>query len=245
MRVSCNAYFAQLGVAVGPARAARHRRPLRHRHLVAGHAWSGCADSCRGRRTARPRCWRRRSRWRAWRPRSPTMAWRRRTGAAADGAGGMRRRLQFGATTRPVRRQRPRRVCWRRSRRDASARAMRSVVTSGTAHGLMAGGDPNMAGKTGTAEVTGAASHSWFVGYRAGDGGDAEDDRLCRDRGEWRLRRVGRGAPCGRGGRGRAHARPGEVGSVASGTDLPDSSRRSSVCSAGDRRASRWKCGAR
>jgi cell division protein FtsI/penicillin-binding protein 2 len=43
-------------------------------------------------------------------------------------------------------------------------------VTSGTAHGLMAGGDPNMAGKTGTAEVTGAASHSWFVGYAPATG---------------------------------------------------------------------------
>ena len=34
----------------------------------------------------------------------------------------------------------------------------------------MAGGDPNMAGKTGTAEVTGAASHSWFVGYAPATG---------------------------------------------------------------------------
>jgi cell division protein FtsI/penicillin-binding protein 2 len=44
------------------------------------------------------------------------------------------------------------------------AAAMREVVVSGTGRGLMA--HPELvAGKTGTAEVDGAASHSWFVGF--------------------------------------------------------------------------------
>ena len=50
----------------------------------------------------------------------------------------------------------------------ASARrladAMRQVVVAGTGRGLMA--HPELvAGKTGTAEIEGAASHSWFVGF--------------------------------------------------------------------------------
>ena len=44
------------------------------------------------------------------------------------------------------------------------ARTMREVVTSGTGRSLM-GIDPAIAGKTGTAEVQGEASHSWFVGF--------------------------------------------------------------------------------
>ena len=44
------------------------------------------------------------------------------------------------------------------------ANAMREVVVSGTGRGLMAHPE-QVAGKTGTAEVDGAASHSWFVGF--------------------------------------------------------------------------------
>ena len=49
------------------------------------------------------------------------------------------------------------------------ARAMRRVVTGGTASAL-AGRDVEIAGKTGTAEVAGAPSHSWFVGFAPLDG---------------------------------------------------------------------------
>ena len=42
--------------------------------------------------------------------------------------------------------------------------AMRDVVTSGTGRSLAAHAVP-ISGKTGTAEVAGAASHSWFVGF--------------------------------------------------------------------------------
>ena len=45
------------------------------------------------------------------------------------------------------------------------ARAMRGVVTEGTAAAFLAGVLPPMAGKTGTAEVQDKRSHSWFIGF--------------------------------------------------------------------------------
>jgi len=52
------------------------------------------------------------------------------------------------------------------------ARAMRGVVTVGTASRFLGGIVPAMAGKTGTAEVAGKKSHSWFVGFAPyGQGG--------------------------------------------------------------------------
>ena len=50
------------------------------------------------------------------------------------------------------------------------AGAMRQVVTSGTGRSLSNAVMP-VAGKTGTAQVDGAASHSWFVGFAPYDGG--------------------------------------------------------------------------
>ena len=44
-------------------------------------------------------------------------------------------------------------------------RAMRRVVTEGTAARFLAGVTPAIAGKTGTAEVQDKGSHSWFIGY--------------------------------------------------------------------------------
>jgi cell division protein FtsW (lipid II flippase) len=44
-------------------------------------------------------------------------------------------------------------------------RAMRRVVTEGTAARFLSGVQPGIAGKTGTAEVQGKASHSWFIGF--------------------------------------------------------------------------------
>jgi cell division protein FtsI/penicillin-binding protein 2/cell division protein FtsW (lipid II flippase) len=44
-------------------------------------------------------------------------------------------------------------------------RSMREVVTEGTAARILGGVEPPVAGKTGTAEVLGKRSHSWFVGY--------------------------------------------------------------------------------
>lgn len=54
------------------------------------------------------------------------------------------------------------------------AGAMRQVVTSGTGRTL-SNAAMQVAGKTGTAQVDGAASHSWFVGF-APFGEDAESD---------------------------------------------------------------------
>ncbi len=45
------------------------------------------------------------------------------------------------------------------------AKAMRSVVTSGTARTAMAGVNVNVAGKTGTAQLDQGAPHSWFAGF--------------------------------------------------------------------------------
>jgi cell division protein FtsW (lipid II flippase) len=45
------------------------------------------------------------------------------------------------------------------------ARAMRGVVTEGTAAAFLASVQPPIAGKTGTAEVQDQKSHSWFIGF--------------------------------------------------------------------------------
>ncbi|HEX9940879.1 MAG TPA: FtsW/RodA/SpoVE family cell cycle protein [Thermoanaerobaculia bacterium] len=45
------------------------------------------------------------------------------------------------------------------------ARAMRRVVTEGTAARFLASVQPAIAGKTGTAELEDKASHSWFIGF--------------------------------------------------------------------------------
>ncbi len=45
------------------------------------------------------------------------------------------------------------------------ARSMRRVVTNGTAARILGGVSPPIAGKTGTAEVQGKRSHSWFIGF--------------------------------------------------------------------------------
>lgn len=50
------------------------------------------------------------------------------------------------------------------------ANAMRSVVTSGTARRAMAGLSLSVAGKTGTAQVDEGAPHSWFAGFAPYDG---------------------------------------------------------------------------
>jgi cell division protein FtsI/penicillin-binding protein 2/cell division protein FtsW (lipid II flippase) len=49
-------------------------------------------------------------------------------------------------------------------------RAMRSVVTSGTARSAMAGLDVDLAGKTGTAQLNSGQPHSWFAGFAPYDG---------------------------------------------------------------------------
>jgi cell division protein FtsW (lipid II flippase)/cell division protein FtsI/penicillin-binding protein 2 len=61
------------------------------------------------------------------------------------------------------------------------AAAMRQVVTAGTGRTL-AGAVVPIAGKTGTAQVDGAASHSWFIGFAPyGAGADAADASIRAD----------------------------------------------------------------
>lgn len=50
------------------------------------------------------------------------------------------------------------------------AKSMRSVVTYGTARTAMTGVDIDVAGKTGTAQVNEGAPHSWFAGFAPYDG---------------------------------------------------------------------------
>ena len=50
------------------------------------------------------------------------------------------------------------------------ARAMRSVVTSGTARSAMAGVKISIAGKTGTAQLDNGDPHAWFAGFAPYDG---------------------------------------------------------------------------
>jgi cell division protein FtsW (lipid II flippase) len=78
-------------------------------------------------------------------------------------------------------------ITWDASRTDASrterfvspeaarllAQYMRDVVVSGTGHTLR-GHPMRIAGKTGTAEVAGAPSHSWFTGFAPFDGSPAK-----------------------------------------------------------------------
>ena len=51
------------------------------------------------------------------------------------------------------------------------AGSMRRVVTAGTAARILGGVEPPVAGKTGTAEVRGKPSHSWFIGFTPSGGG--------------------------------------------------------------------------
>ncbi|HUI80982.1 MAG TPA: FtsW/RodA/SpoVE family cell cycle protein [Bryobacteraceae bacterium] len=53
---------------------------------------------------------------------------------------------------------------------DFIARAMRRVVTEGTARHAMAGSEISFAGKTGTAQLDAGAPHSWFAGFAPYDG---------------------------------------------------------------------------
>jgi cell division protein FtsI/penicillin-binding protein 2 len=55
---------------------------------------------------------------------------------------------------------------------DFLANAMRSVVTNGTAHAAMSGLTVSVAGKTGTAQLDTGDPHSWFAGFAPFDNPD-------------------------------------------------------------------------
>jgi len=152
LRVSCNAYFAQLGLAIGPRTLKDTADAFEITTSTAGTAgdlgeqlpWASygqaevLASPFRMARVA------------------ATMAAR---GEMLPG----RWVIDPAPATVPSRR------ILEPAAADRIARAMRRVVTGGTASSL-AGHEVEIAGKTGTAEVAGAPSHSWFVGFAPATG---------------------------------------------------------------------------
>jgi cell division protein FtsI/penicillin-binding protein 2 len=151
--VSCNAYFAQLALAIGPRAVleaagqfqidvARAPTPEALRPMLA-HVGYGQGEALV----------------------SP-LKLARVSAAIASGGAILPVRWQPG---RPAETDAASRFL---STRDADrlARAMRAVVTSGTGRALRSH-PVAIAGKTGTAEVTGAPAHAWFTGFAPYGGG--------------------------------------------------------------------------
>jgi cell division protein FtsW (lipid II flippase) len=150
IRRSCNAYFAQLGgLEVGPAalidtakrfgiEVAEPNTPEQLKSLLPQASYG------QGEVTA--------------------TAFQMARVAATVASGGMRPEGRWVVDPSDPRNAPPERVV---SAENAAvlARAMRGVVTSGTAARQLSEIVPPAAGKTGTAEVTGKPSHSWFIGF--------------------------------------------------------------------------------
>jgi cell division protein FtsW (lipid II flippase) len=143
--VSCNAYFAQLAVHLGPQALVDAAQP---------------AEIALARNNAIPRI-------RDTLPQvgygqgdvlvSPLRLARIAAAIASDGT--IREtRVDAGAALPAARRFVPPETA------HTLARAMRDVVLEGTGRSLRANPVP-IAGKTGTAEITGKPSHSWFIGF--------------------------------------------------------------------------------
>ena len=143
--VSCNAYFAQLAVALGPRAlidvaslfqisVARSSTPEAVRPVLAPTGYGQGEALVTPLKLARV--------------------------SAAIAAGGAVVPVRWTATD-----ESPAAARFLSSRdADRLARAMRDVVTSGTGRSLARLPVP-IAGKTGTAEVAGAAAHAWFTGF--------------------------------------------------------------------------------
>ncbi len=152
LRVSCNAYFAQLGLAVG----ARTLKDTADAFEISTSA-QGTANAL-GEQLP----------WASYGQAevlaSPFRMARVAATMAAHGE------MQVGRwVLSPAQALLPARRILQPAGADRVARAMRRVVTGGTASAL-AGRDVEIAGKTGTAEVAGAPSHSWFVGFAPATG---------------------------------------------------------------------------
>jgi peptidoglycan glycosyltransferase len=145
--VSCNAYFAQLAVALGP-------RPLLDAASLFGIEVARPATDARARRTLAHAGY-----GQGEVVVSPLRMARVAAAVASQGS------------VTPVRWTTERDVADRSGERLLSpaqsgvlGRYLREAVTSGTGRALAAG-PVAIAGKTGTAEVDGAPAHSWFAGY--------------------------------------------------------------------------------
>lgn len=148
LTVSCNAYFAQLGLRVG-AQALQETADLYEIPLAQPESLKVVRDTLpfaaygQGQVLA-----------------TPFKMARVAATIAADGAMPQGRWV-IDNTNQRVEAARP---VLAAAAAQTLARGMRSVVVSGT--GRSVGGiEPPIAGKTGTAEVQGAPSHSWFVGF--------------------------------------------------------------------------------
>jgi cell division protein FtsW (lipid II flippase) len=147
--VSCNAYFAQLALHLGPQAISRAAAPPQIQVSATPASLRGTlpyAGYGQGEALASPL----------------RMA---RAVAAIAGTGVIHEApivqpdAKITATSQP----------WLRAGDAAFLRsAMREAVTSGTGH-VLASHPVAIAGKTGTAEVQGAPSHSWFVGFAPAD----------------------------------------------------------------------------
>jgi len=143
--VSCNAYFAQLAVRLGP-RALIDQAASAEIALARNNSAARVRDTLpqvgygQGEVVASPL----------------RMA---RIAAAFASDGSIREtRIDAGAPLPPAHAFVPPAIA------AVLARDMRDVVLGGTGHALRGSAVP-IAGKTGTAEVTGHPSHSWFVGF--------------------------------------------------------------------------------
>ena len=149
--VSCNAYFAQLGLAIG-ARTLRETAALFDVQAAA-------PDTVERLRGQLP--------WAAYGQGEVVASpFRMARVAAAFATGGTMPIGQWIAA--PDASKGGSRQILPAERAERIAQAMRRVVLRGTARSLTTllgpeGGD--IAGKTGTAEVTGARSHAWFIGF--------------------------------------------------------------------------------
>ncbi len=152
LRVSCNAYFAQLGLAVGP----RTLKATADAFELTTSTESTADDL----RAQLP--------WASY-GQAEVLAspFRMARVAATMAARGEMMPGRWVLEPAPVATP-PRRIL-EPAAADRIARAMRRVVTGGTASSLSSH-DGEIAGKTGTAEVAGAPSHSWFVGFAPASG---------------------------------------------------------------------------
>jgi peptidoglycan glycosyltransferase len=145
MTVSCNAYFAQLAVRLGPEALIAAAQPLGV-SLARGNTPANVRDALpqvgygQGEVLA-----------------SPLRMARVAATIAADGVVPDVRWQANPGTGEPH-------VYLSRENARLLGRYMRDVVLSGTGRVLRNHALP-IAGKTGTAEIAGAASHSWFIGY--------------------------------------------------------------------------------
>ena len=145
MSVSCNAYFAQLAVRLGPEALIAASQPLGV-SLARGNTAANVRD-------ALPQVGYGQAEVLA----TPLRMARIAATIAADGVVPDVKWQAGPGTGEPQ-------VYLSRENARLLARYMRDVVLSGTGRALRAHALP-IAGKTGTAEIAGAPSHSWFIGF--------------------------------------------------------------------------------